>query len=82
MALLPRGACYNLPSRETLIGVGAATNPRAVISMICIYVIIAIFMMSAQWNATSRQTPAHVDNNYTPISSTASPEVLPPNSAQ
>ena len=64
IALLPRRARSNLPSRETLLGVGAATNPRAFIPMIFIYVIIAIFMMGAQWIAASRQPPAQVDNTH------------------
>jgi hypothetical protein len=57
IALLPRRDRSNLPSRETSLSVGAATNPRAFVPMIFIYVIVAIFMTSAQWIAQSRPPP-------------------------
>ena len=80
VALLPRRARSNLPSRETLLSVGAATNPRAFIPMIFIYVIVTIFMMGAQWIAASRQPPAQVDNAQAPASSAVFPQLPPPNS--
>ena len=73
IALLPRRDRSNIPSRETLLSVGAVTNFRAVIFMIFIYVIVAIFMMGAQWIAASRQPPAQVDSAHAPASSTVSP---------
>ena len=82
VAHLPRRDRSNLPSRETLLSVGAATNPRAFIPMIFIYVIVAIFMMGAQWIAASRQPPARVDNTHTPASSAVFPQLQPPNSAR
>ncbi len=81
IALLPRRARYKFPSRETLLSVGAAANPRAFIPMIFIYVIVAIFMMSAQWIAASRQPPARVDNTHTPASITVVPQKMPPSNS-
>jgi hypothetical protein len=81
VALLPRRDRSNFPSRETLLSVGAATNPRAFIPMIFIYVIVAIFMMSAQWIAASRQPPARVDNTHPPASSTVFPQKMPPSNS-
>ena len=78
VALLPRRDRSNLPSRETLLGVGAATNPRAFIPMIFIYMIISFFMIGAQWIAASRQPPAQVDNTHMPASSAVFPQKMPP----
>jgi hypothetical protein len=47
IALLPRRARSNIPSRETLLNVGAVTDPRAVIYVILINVIFTIFMLVA-----------------------------------
>ena len=80
IALLPRRARPNLPSRETLLSVGTATNSRAVISMIFICVIITILMMSAEWITANRQTPAQVDNAQAPASSAVFPQLPPSNS--
>ena len=82
IALLPRRTRCNIPSRETLLSAGAVTNSRSVISMILINVIFAIFMMSAQWIAASRQPPAQVDSARVPASSTVFPQMPPPNSGQ
>lgn len=78
VALLPRRDRSNLPSRDTLLSVGAATNPQALIYVTTIYVIVAIFMMGAQWIAASRQPPAQVDNAHTPAFSAVSPQKMPP----
>ncbi len=78
VALLPRRERSNLPSRETLLGVGAATNPRAFIPMIFIYVIVSFFMIGAQWIAASRQPPTQVDNTHMPASSAVFPQKMPP----
>ena len=76
--LLPRGASSNVPSRETLSGVGAVANPRAVI-----YVIFyAIFIASMMGIVASRQSSAQVDNAPGPTSSAVSPEKPPPSSGQ
>jgi hypothetical protein len=64
ITLLPTRTRSNIPSRETLLGGGAVTNFRTVIFMIFIYVIIAIFMMGAQWIAASREPPAQVDGGH------------------
>jgi len=77
IALLPRRARSNIPSRETV--VSAATNPRAVISAIFINVIFTIFMLAAQWIVASRQPPAQVDSAHVPASSTVFPQMPPPN---
>ena len=82
IALLPSRTSSKTPSRETLLSVGAATNPRAVIPMIFIYVIITIFVKSAEWIAASRQTPAQVDNAQAPASSAVFPRLPPPDSGQ
>jgi hypothetical protein len=82
IAFLPRRTRSNIPSRETLRSVGAVTNLRAVISMILIYVIVAIFMMGAQWVAASREPPAQVDSAHVPASSKVLPQMPPPNSGQ
>jgi hypothetical protein len=81
IALLPRRARSNLPSREALLNVGTATNSRAVIYMILINVIVTIFMLGAQWLAATRQPPAQ-NNAQAPASSAVSPHFPPPNSRQ
>jgi hypothetical protein len=81
IALLPRRARSSIPSRETLLNVGTATNSRAVIYMILINVIVTIFMLGAQWIAASRQPPAQ-DNAQAPASSAVFPQLPPPNSRQ
>ena len=78
IALLPRGASSNVPSRQTLSGVGAVANPRAVI-----YVIFyAIFIASMMGIVASRQPSAQVDNAPAPTSSAVSPEKPPPSSGK
>ncbi len=72
VALLPRRGRSNLPSPKKLLSVGAATNPRTFIPMIFIYVIVAIFMMGAQWIAASREPPAQVDGARAPASTLGS----------
>jgi hypothetical protein len=72
ITLLPPRTRSNIPSRETLLGGGAVTNFRTVIFMIFIYVIIAIFMMGAQWIAASREPPAQVDGARAPASTLGS----------
>ncbi len=81
VALLPRRGRSNLPSPKKLLSVGAATNPRTFIPMIFIYVIVAIFMMGAQWIAASRQPPAQ-DSAQAPASSAVFPQLPPRNSSQ
>ena len=73
IALLPRRARSNIPSRETLLSVSAVTNLRAIIYLIFIYVILASFMLGAEWIAASRQPPARVDRAHVTVSS----EVFP-----
>ena len=68
ITLLPTRSRSSSPSRETLLGGGAVTNFRTVIFMIFMYVIIAIFMMGAQWIAASRVSPAQVDGAHAPAS--------------
>jgi uncharacterized BrkB/YihY/UPF0761 family membrane protein len=50
--------------------------------MIFIYVIVAIFMMGAQWIAASLQSPAQVDSAHVLPSSTVFPQMSPPNSSR
>ena len=72
ITLLPPRTRSNIPSRETLLGVGAVTNFRTIIYMIFIYVIIAIFMLGAQWIAASHEPPAQVDSARAPASTLGS----------
>ena len=81
IALLPHRARSSIPSRETLLNVGTATNSRSVIYMILINVIVTIFVLGAQWIAASRQPPAQ-DNAQAPASSAVFPQLPPPNSGQ
>ena len=79
IALLPRPASSNIPSRKALLGAGVVIHPHAIIYM---YVIFMVFALGAQWIAASHQPPAQVDNVHTPASSTVSPQVQPPNAGQ
>jgi hypothetical protein len=79
IALLPRPASSNIPSRKALLGAGAVAHPGAIIYM---YVILMVFGLGAQWIAASHQAPAQVDNIHTPASSTVAPQVHPPNAGQ
>jgi hypothetical protein len=79
IALLPRPASSNIPSRKALLGAGAVAHPGAIIYM---YVILMVFALGAQWIAASHQPPAQVDNIHTPASSTVAPQVHPPNAGQ
>ena len=65
IALLPRRARSNIPSRETLLSVSAVTNLRAIIYLIFIYAILASFMLGAEWIAASRQPPAQAHRTRT-----------------
>jgi hypothetical protein len=60
IALLPRRAESNTPSRETLRGVGAGINSQTVRWLILVNATFLTFMVVAQWIVTSRQTPAPV----------------------
>jgi len=75
IALLPRRSSSKSPSRETLLGVGAATNSWGVI-----YVIFMVLVLGTQFIIASHQPPAPVDNFPTPASSTAFPQMTPPSS--
>lgn len=79
IALLPRPASPNIPSRKALLGAGAVAHPRAIIYM---YVILMVFALGAQWIAASHPTPAQIDKNHTLACSTVSPQVHPPNAGQ
>jgi hypothetical protein len=79
IALLPRQASSNIPSRDTMLDAGEVTKFRA---GMCMYLVFIVFMSIAQWLAASRQTPAQVDTTHAPTSGTVSQEVSPPNSGQ
>lgn len=81
-ALLPRRARSKIPSREVLLGGGAAMNPRVLIYVVIINAIIAITMMGSQWVATSRQVSAQVDNARVPTPSKVVSKTPPPNSGR
>jgi hypothetical protein len=67
VALLPRRAGPNIPSRDTLLGVGAVTNSRTT-RYVIIYVIFVAVVVGAQSIIASRQPPERVDNDYLPES--------------
>jgi hypothetical protein len=77
IALLPRRASSNIPSRDTSPSAGAVTNSRIVI-----FVIIIAFMLSAQYIMGSRQPPRQVDTAAGPASGTFVPQIPPPTSGQ
>ena len=82
IALLPRRARSNIPSRETSLGGGAATNLRAIIYLILIYVMSASFMLGAEWIAISRQPPARVDSTPVSASNTVVSQMPAPSSGR
>ena len=75
VALLPRPANPNIPSRATLFGAGAVTHRQAVMY---VYVIFMVFALGAQWIAASRLPAAQVRNIHAPASSLISTQVRPP----
>ena len=79
VALLPRPANPNIPSRATLFGAGAVTHPQAIMY---VYVIFMVFAMGAQWIAGNRLPAAQVGNIHAPALSTVSGQVRPPISGQ
>ena len=77
VALLPHKVLPNIPSRETLLGVGAMTKSRTIM-----YVIFMILVLGIQWIAASRPPPARVNNAHAPVASTALAKEPPLNSHQ
>ena len=77
IALLPRQARSNIPSRLTLPGAGATTSSRVVI-----FLVFLVFMLGAQFIIASHQPPPQVDNAHAPASSTASLQTPPPSSGR
>ena len=75
VALLPRPANPNIPSRATLFGAGAVTHRQAVTY---VYVIFMVFALGAQWIAANRLPAAQVRNIHAPASSLISTQVRPP----
>ena len=75
IALLPLRAGSKIAPRAGLPSGGAATQPRAIMY---VYVIFMVIALSAQWIAAGRQPPAEVGNVQAPASSTVSPLVQPP----
>ena len=75
IALLPRQASSNIPSRVTLLDAGDVTKLRAGMGM-C--VVLIIFMSIAQWLVAILQAPAQVDTTDAPAYSTISPQLPPP----
>jgi hypothetical protein len=79
IALLPRYASSQGPSRGALPDAGDIAKFRAGMGMCAILIIV---MMGAQWIVASLQTPVQPDNTETPTSSTVMPQLPPPNSSQ
>jgi hypothetical protein len=77
IALLPQQA--SSPSRESFVGAGAVSNPRA---FIYVYVIFTVFVLAAQCIIASRRPPVLTDDARTPASSTVFPPMPTPSSGQ
>jgi len=82
IALLPRRAPSAIPSRESLLGGRAVTISRAVIYLTLINVVVAIFMMGAQWIAQSSQPSASVDSAHVSTASNVLPQMITPSSGK
>jgi len=78
IALLPGRAGSKIPSRETLLGIGAITNTQAVIYVTFIFM---AFLLVAQNILVSRQPTAQVDNAHAPARSIVLPPQTPPPSS-
>jgi hypothetical protein len=77
IALLPRHANSNVPSRETPVDAGDVTKFRA---GVCMYVVLIVFMLAAQWLEADRQT--QVDDAHVPDARAVLPQTPPSNSAE
>jgi len=75
IALLPLRAGSEIALRAGVPSVVAATQPRAIIY---VYVIFMVIALSAQWIAAGRQPPAQVGNVQASASTTVAPPVQPP----
>ena len=83
IALLPRPAGSDTPSRAMLLGGGAATDSRSVIHLIVIGVIFMAFVLGTQWIAASCYPQAQADSAHrAPASSTVSPNAPPPSAGR
>ena len=79
IALLPRQASSNIPSRDTMLDAGEVTKFRAGMGM---YVVFIVFMSIAQWLAASREPSAQADNARLPASGKVVSQLPPPNSGE
>jgi hypothetical protein len=79
IALLPRQAGSNNPSREILPGAGAVPDFRAVILG---YVIFIALVLIGQWITASSLPPARVDSTDVPGASEVFSPMSPPNAHQ
>lgn len=73
IALLPSGAVSNIPSRETILSTGAATNSASIVA----FVIFMAFILGAQFIAAGRQSPAQIVNARVAVSNAAIPQTPP-----
>jgi hypothetical protein len=78
IALLPRSASVNMPSRNVLHGASAATQPRSFMHVMIFNAIFMIFVFGVQYILASREPPAGLSNAPTPVSDTVSPQTLRP----
>src|SRR5271168_41353 len=76
IALLPRRASSDIPSRETLFTISAVNGPRGLIYAIVIFLAV---VLGAQWFIAIHQPSPQVDN-ATGSSSTFYPPMPPPTS--
>ena len=74
IALLPRKAGSQFPSRPTSLGAGAVINSWAVLC-----VIFVVFALGAQLFLASLQPSVQVDNSQAPAARTVSPQMPLPN---
>jgi hypothetical protein len=73
IALLPRRATSDTPSREASLRVGRTIDFPTIICLILVNATFLAFMAGAQWVAASHQPPAQIDKAA--ASSTASPQL-------
>lgn len=77
IALLPRSASPNVALSHPLLDINAVTSDRGIRFMILI-----VFVLTAQWLITGNQPPPQVDSSDAAASSTVSPQKSPPSSGQ
>jgi hypothetical protein len=73
IALLPREAGFNIPSRETMLSTGAKTNSGSIVA----FVIFMTLILGAQLIAASLQPPAQTIDVHAAASNAVVPQMPP-----